>query len=68
MQRHDAQAFIQNHFTNKILKIACISNIKLDPNRISITGKIGWISLRWWWLFEGTSEQSGLSRICELKL
>ena len=36
MQRHDAQAFIQNHFTNKILKIACISNIKLDPNRISI--------------------------------
>ena len=45
-----------------------VFNIKLDPNRISVAGKIVWISQRWWWLFEGTSEQSGLSRICELKL
>ena len=68
MQRHDVQAFIQNHFINKILFDCSYYNMKLDPNRTSITGKIGWISQRLWWLFEGTSEQSGLSRICELKL
>ena len=73
MQRHDVQAQSKSKsskFTSytKLFMIARIYNIKLDPNRTSITGKIGWISQRLCWLFEGTPEQSGLSRICELKL
>ena len=71
MQRHDVQAKSKSKsskITSKLFLIARIYNIKLDPNRNFITGKIGWISQRFCWLFEGTPEQSGLSRICELKL